>query len=108
MSTDTNLKQPAATATATQTKPSAPAAPVVPTKPASATPENKDESVVAAPKYKSEDFDGAPIVKLRIKKAGTMQYDTQYGLKLDSTEFVEMPLTPFFASRINQTIELGV
>lgn len=49
------------------------------------------------------------IVNLRILKEGTIQYDPSYPeLILNSTapEGVPMPLTPFFASRINQTLEL--
>jgi hypothetical protein len=79
----------------TETKQSVPAAQAAPIKSAS-----------IKAKYKSEDFGGVPIVKLKLKFAGTMQYDSQYHLKLDSTEATELPLTPFFASRIGQTIDL--
>jgi hypothetical protein len=82
--------------------------PSVPTVPVQA---NKPVPPPAAPivsKYKSEDYNGAPIVKLRVIQENTMQYDTQYKLLLDSTTPVEMPLTPFFAGRIGTTIELCV
>jgi hypothetical protein len=57
-------------------------------------------------KYNSEDYNGAPIVKLALIKDGTMQYDSRFKLKLDSTEPTEMPLTPFFAERLNKTVLL--
>ena len=56
--------------------------------------------------YKSEDYNGAPIVKLKLKQAGIMQYDPVFKLKLDSTEPTLMPLTPFFAARLNSTVVL--
>lgn len=109
MSTDTNLKPPVTTATAAATKPSAQPQQAAPTGTASqAKPETKEEPVKVEPKYKSEDYNGAPIVKLRLKQEGIMQYDHVYGLKLESTTAVEMPLTPFFAERIGRTIELCV
>ena len=113
MSTDTNSKPPVNTATVAGTKPSAVVPPVAPTGTVSqvAKPEVKAEVKLeekVAPKYKSEDYNGAPIVKLRLKQEGIMQYDHAYGLKLDSTTPVEMPLTPFFAERIGRTIELCV
>jgi hypothetical protein len=43
---------------------------------------------------------------LKLRLADTMQYDSMYHLKLDSTEPTEMPLTPFFAERIGRTIDL--
>ena len=49
------------------------------------------------------------IVNLRLLREGTIQYDPAYPeLVLNSTaaEGIPMPLTPFFASRINQTLEL--
>jgi len=107
MTTATDSKQPADTAKATEIKQSAPVAPVAPAKSVS-TPTPQPQAAKVEPKYKSEDFDGAPIVKLKVKQAGTMQYDPQYHLKLDSTEATEMPLTPFFAERIGRTVELCV
>lgn len=95
MSTDSSSKPAAITASAAQTKTSAVATPQAPQK-------------SALPKFKSEDFDGAPIVKLALLTPDTMQYDSRYKLKLDSTEPVEMPLTPFFAERLNKTIKLVV
>ena len=98
MSTDTNVKPAVTTAQAVQTKTS-----VVPPKPAQPETVLKPES-----KYKSEDFGGAPIVRLKLKQAGIMQYDSVYKLKLDSVEPTEIPLTPFFAERIGRTVELCV
>ena len=49
------------------------------------------------------------VVKMRLLREGTIQYDPSYPeLVLNSTapEGVDMPFTPFFASRINQTLEL--
>jgi hypothetical protein len=49
------------------------------------------------------------IVNIRLLKEGTIQYDPNYPeLVLNSSEpeGQPMPLTPFFSSRINQTIEL--
>lgn len=48
------------------------------------------------------------VVKLRLLREGTIQYDPQFPeLQLTSaTEGKMLPLTPFFASRINQTLEL--
>lgn len=109
MTTATDSKQPADTAKGTETKPSAPAPSAAPAKSVSASVQPSTPAPPAPkvePKYKSEDYNNVPIVKLRIKQAGTMQYDPQYHLKLDSTEGVEMPLTPFFAERIGRTIEL--
>lgn len=95
MSTDSSSKPAVATASAAVTKASA-----------AVTPQVQQKSVL--PKYKSEDFDGAPIVKLALLTPDTMQYDSRYKLKLDSTEPVEMPLTPFFAERLNKTIKLVI
>lgn len=49
------------------------------------------------------------VVNMRLLKTGIIQFDPSYpDLVLNSTaaEGVPMPLTPFFASRINQTLEL--
>ena len=49
------------------------------------------------------------IVNLRLLKPGTIQYDPNYPelvLNSSAPEGVPMPLTPFFSSRINQTLEL--
>ena len=97
MSTDSTSKVAVPTAQATQTKTSVAPTTQVQPKPVLAKPEQK---------YKSEDYDGAPIVKLALITADTMQYDARYKLKLDSTEPVEMPLTPFFAERLNRTVKL--
>jgi hypothetical protein len=107
MSMDTNSKAPAVTVNTT--KPVV-TQPVVNTK-AEAPKVTQPVETAKAPevkeaKYKPEDYGGALIVKLRLIKAGTMQYDPIYKLKLSSIEPTEMPLTPFFAGRIGQTIEL--
>lgn len=94
MSTDSN------------SKPAAQTAPVAQTKPSVAATQQAQQKPVLEAKYKSEDFNGAPIVKLALLVPDTMQYDAIYKLKLDSTEAVEMPLTPFFAERIGKTIKL--
>lgn len=96
MSTDLSSKPIAATASAATIKPSAATTPQAQQKP------------VLKQKYNSDDFDGAPIVKLALLTPNTMQYDSKYRLKLDSTEPTEMPLTPFFAERLNKTIKLVV
>lgn len=115
MSTDTSSKPTVTTAAAASTKTSvvppkpaqpSPASTTQATKPADSQP--KEEPKVVNAKYKSEDYDGAPIVKLKLKQAGIMQYDAWYKLKLDSTEPTELPLTPFFAERLNRTIELCI
>lgn len=62
--------------------------------------------LIADSGLKSEDYDGAPIVVLKLRQEGIMQYDSAYQLKLDSTEPTPMPLTPFFAARLNTTIVL--
>lgn len=91
MSTDSSSKATASTAPVQQTKPSV-----------------TQEQKVVSSIYKSEDYDGAPIVKLGLITGGTMQYDSKYKLKLDTVEPTEMPLTPFFAERLNKTITLFV
>lgn len=123
MTTDTNSKQPASTVAAASTQPSAQPTATAPIKPASNAPpvapakpaETKVDTAVAETNvdmaitesgYKSEDYSGAPIVMLKLAKEGIMQYDSQYRLKLDSTEPTPMPLTPFFASRLNSTVLL--
>lgn len=126
MTTDTNLKPPVNTAAAASTPQSAQPTATAPIKPASSVPpvapvkpdETKVDTVksdetkvdtatgIAKSGYKSEDYNGAPIVMLKLAKAGIMQYDSQYRLKLDSTEPTPMPLTPFFASRLNSTVLL--
>ena len=92
MSTDSNLKQTAPTVTATAIKPSVQQTPV--------------EIVSTNNTFNPSDYNGAVIVKLRLLNANTMQYDAEHKLKLDSTEPTEMPLTPFFASRIGKTVEI--
>lgn len=123
MTTDTNSKQPASTVAVASTQPSAQPTATAPIKPASNAPpvapakpaETKVDTAVAETNvdmaitesgYKSEDYNGAPIVMLKLAKEGIMQYDSQYRLKLDSTEPTPMPLTPFFASRLNSTVLL--
>ena len=132
MTTDTNSKQPASTVAVASTQPSAQPTATAPIKPASNAPpvapakpaETKVDTAVAETNvdtavaetnvdmaitesgYKSEDYSGAPIVMLKLAKEGIMQYDSQYRLKLDSTEPTPMPLTPFFASRLNSTVLL--
>lgn len=116
MTTDTNLKPPVNTAAAASTPQSAQPTATAPIKPASSVPpvapvksdETKVDTATGIAKsgYKSEDYNGAPIVMLKLAKAGIMQYDSQYRLKLDSTEPTPMPLTPFFASRLNSTVLL--
>jgi hypothetical protein len=112
MSTDTTSKPVVNTAKAVGTPQSAQTTQQVPLKSAlDAKPPVIEEAppvVVTETKYKSSDYDNVPIVKMKLKKADTMQYDHMYHLKLDSTEPVEMPLTPFFAARIGQTIEICV
>lgn len=103
MSTDSSSKQTVTTAPVIPTKQSAPAVPAAQVNSASNV---TKQEVKVEPKYKSEDFNGAPIVKLKLKQKDTMQYDPIYHLKLDSTEATELPLTPFFAERIGRTIEL--
>lgn len=49
------------------------------------------------------------IVNLRLLKEGTIQYDPSYPelvLNTTSEKGMPLPLTPFFAARINQTLEL--
>ena len=49
------------------------------------------------------------VVNMRLLKEGIIQYDPSYPeLQLNTTakEGMPLPLTPFFASRINQTLEL--
>jgi len=98
MSTDTNLKEAVSTVQVPQTKASA-----------SVIKQDQQEPVLqkVESKYKSEDYNGAPIVKLSLIKGGTMQYDSKFKLKLDSIEPTEMPLTPFFAERLNRTVLLS-
>ena len=115
MSMDSNLKPTVTTAPAAPTKPSVPATPQAQTGNASApkapVAEPVAESVVEIPFVHGYDpkneYNGAPMVTLRLKYAHTMQYDAVFKLKLDSTEPVRCPLTPFFAGRINQTIILS-
>jgi hypothetical protein len=49
------------------------------------------------------------IVNLRLLKEDTIQYDPNYPeliLNTTAAEGMSLPLTPFFASRISQTLEL--
>jgi hypothetical protein len=49
------------------------------------------------------------VVNMRLLKEGIIQYDPSFPeLQLNTTaaEGMPLPLTPFFASRINQTLEL--
>lgn len=102
----TNSTAPAAPATAKiePQKPSAPAAPSAPvqsTQVAKKATENPYEGDSRYSQFK--------IVNLRLLKAGTIQYDPSYPelvLNCFEPEGQPLPLTPFFASRINQTLEL--
>lgn len=109
MSTDTTLKAPVTVAPVVATPQSVPAAQAAQVKPASSEVEVKEKSIaeiIAASGYKSEDYDGAIIVVLKLNQPDIMQYDSVYKLKLDSTEPTAMPLTPFFAARLNSTVSL--
>lgn len=51
------------------------------------------------------------VVNLRLLKEGTIQYDPnnpELVLTTFAAEGQPMPLTPFFSSRINQTLELVI
>ncbi len=118
MSTDLNLKQTVTTAPAVATKSSVQVTSPVQTVNAlvpkvESVIEQKVEHVVKELPFvhgydSKNEYNGAPIVTLRLKHAHTMQYDAVFKLKLDSTNPVRCPLTPFFAGRINQTILLSV
>lgn len=88
---------------------------------ASAKPEEQKPSAPAAPSAaqvapkEKNPFEGDvryeqfKVVRMRLLKEGTIQYDPNYPeLVLNSTDEKGqfMPLTPFFSSRINQTLEL--
>ena len=85
-------------------KPSAPAAP--------AAPAAKEEPVVKKEEHKTvidSRYAQFKMVKMRLLKEGTIQYDPNFPelvLNTASSEGMLLPLTPFFASRINQTLEL--
>jgi hypothetical protein len=91
----TTSQAPAVTATAKQEVPKA-SAPVVQSMPVN--PYTDD------PKYAQ-----FKVVNLRLLKPGTIQYDPNYPelvLNTSDKEGMPLPLTPFFSSRINQTLEL--
>jgi hypothetical protein len=89
---------------------SAPKLPTAVSAPAASAPAASAPKEAVEPQYKSEDYDGAKIVRLRLRTPGIIQYDQRYDLKLDTAakEGVPMPLTPFFAGRLNSTVELVV
>lgn len=100
----TNSTDPANTATAKpeQQKPSVQPAQSAPQQPkAAAKQDNPFEGDARYSQFK--------VVNMRLLKAGTIQYDPSYPeliLNTDAPEGQPLPLTPFFASRINQTLEL--
>ena len=83
-------------------KPSAPTATVV----------NKEEPIVKKEEPKvviDPRYVQFKQVRMRLLKEGTIQYDPNFPelvLNTASAEGMLLPLTPFFASRINQTLEL--
>lgn len=105
----TNLTEAANTATAKQEpqKPSAQPAqsPAPPAPPA----QQVAKKVINNPYEGDSRFAQFKVVNLRLLKAGTIQYDPSYPelvLNCFEPEGQPLPLTPFFASRINQTLEL--
>lgn len=97
MSTTSQVTATIATGKTEPQKPSAPAAQSA----APAKPKNIYEGDARYAQFK--------IVNLRLLKPGTIQYDPNYPelvLSSSEPEGVPMPLTPFFSSRINQTLEL--
>lgn len=105
----TNLQETAASATGkTETpKPSAPPvqakAPEAPKAPEVKKQTNPFEGDARYEQYK--------VVNLRLLKEGTIQYDPnnpELVLTTFAPEGQPMPLTPFFSSRINQTLELVI
>lgn len=79
-------------------------------KPATVIPQSKPAvKAEEALTFDKAKFSQYKIVRLRLLVAGQMQYDPAYTeLKLNTAEKDGMllPLTPFFASRIGQTLEI--
>lgn len=101
MSTTSQVTATIATGKTEPQKPSAPAAQSAAQSAAPAKPKNIYEGDARYAQFK--------IVNLRLLKPGTIQYDPNYPelvLSSSEPEGVPMPLTPFFSSRINQTLEL--
>ena len=99
MSTNSTDNATTATDKTTVVKPQAPAAPAAPAAPV--VKKNKFSDNLKFSQYK--------VVNLRLLKEGTIQYDPNYPelvLTSSAPEGEPMPLTAFFASRINQTLEL--
>lgn len=101
----TNSPETAASATGAPAaqKPSAPAAP-------SAPPVQQQAKAPQVNPYEGDArYAQFKVVNLRLLKADTIQYDPSHPelvLNCSTPEGTPMPLTPWFASRINQTLEL--
>ena len=106
----TSSTAPASTATGSQepSKPSAPAAPSVTPAPQASVPAAKKE---INPYEGDSRYAQYKIVRLRLLREGILQYDPSFPelqLTCSAPEGQLLPLTPFFASRINQTLELVI